>query len=71
MSFISKFEERKLSVSASRSLSLLAKNMSSTYKTRKIYFPFLRLRINAIVFLETKLSDSLIILDVPLSGGMF
>jgi hypothetical protein len=71
MSFISKFEERKLSVSASRSLSLLAKNMSSTYKTRKIYFPFLRLRINAIVFLETKLSDSLIILDVPLSRGMF
>ena len=36
--FISKFEERKLSVSASRSLSLLAKNMSSTYRTKKIYF---------------------------------
>jgi hypothetical protein len=40
MSFISKFEERKLSVFASRSLSLLAKNMSSTYRTKKIYFLF-------------------------------
>jgi hypothetical protein len=41
MYFISKFEERELSISASRSLSLLAKSMSLTYRTRKIYFPFL------------------------------
>ena len=74
MSFILKFKEPKLSVSANISLSLLAKNMSSTYGTRKYTFFFLKLRINAIVFLvilEIKLSDNLIRLDVPLSGGMF
>jgi hypothetical protein len=41
MYFISKFEKRNLFVSDSRSLSLLAKSMSSTYGIRKLYFPFL------------------------------
>jgi hypothetical protein len=41
MSFKSKFEDRNFFVSVSRVLSLLAKSMSSTYRTTKIYFSFL------------------------------
>ena len=42
-SVISKFEDKNFVVSSSRLTSLLASKISSTYKIRKIYFPFLNL----------------------------
>jgi uncharacterized membrane protein YsdA (DUF1294 family) len=56
MRFISKIEKRNLFVSASKFYSSLANSMSSTHKTRKIYFQVLNLCINEIiiiVFLKT------------------
>ena len=40
-SFISNFEDKNIFVSSSRLTSLLASKISSTYRTRKINFPFL------------------------------